>query len=110
MVAEGHFRRKREAPLTVEGCRRTLSGPSPDPSVSTALHFPRLRRRGPGGHSQTRMRAVAAGDGVHGEPLPGAVHAAGWSKTRGGEPIDAGSGAARPRVRWALIAGSQGAF
>jgi hypothetical protein len=40
MVAEGHFRRKREAPLTVEGCRRTLSGPSPDPSMSTALHFP----------------------------------------------------------------------
>jgi hypothetical protein len=30
MVAEGYFRRKREAPLTVEGCRRTLSGPSPD--------------------------------------------------------------------------------
>jgi hypothetical protein len=30
MVAEGHFQRKRGAPLTVEGCRRTLSGPSPD--------------------------------------------------------------------------------
>jgi hypothetical protein len=30
MVAEGHFQGKREAPLTVEGCRRTLSGPSPD--------------------------------------------------------------------------------
>jgi hypothetical protein len=27
-VAEGHFRRKREAPLTVEGHPRTLSGPS----------------------------------------------------------------------------------
>jgi hypothetical protein len=42
---------------------RQLSGPSPDPSVSTALHFPRLRRRGPGGHHQTRLQAVAAGDG-----------------------------------------------
>jgi hypothetical protein len=39
MVAEDHFWRKREAPLTVEGCRRTLGGPSPDPSASAALHF-----------------------------------------------------------------------
>ena len=30
MVAEDHFRRKREAPLTGEGCRRTLRGPFPD--------------------------------------------------------------------------------
>ena len=44
MVVLGHFRRKREAPLTVEGCRRTLSGPSPDPSVSTALLMHRRAR------------------------------------------------------------------
>jgi beta-lactamase class A len=30
--AKGHFRGKREAPLTVEGCRPTLSGPSVDPA------------------------------------------------------------------------------
>jgi hypothetical protein len=35
-VAKGHFRRKRKAPLTVEGCRRTLSGPSPDPSSAVS--------------------------------------------------------------------------
>jgi hypothetical protein len=39
-VAVGHFRRKREAPLTVEGHPRTLSGPSPDPGLATALHLP----------------------------------------------------------------------
>ena len=37
MVVEGHFRRKREAPLTVEGCRRTLSGPSLDLSPARTL-------------------------------------------------------------------------
>ncbi len=37
MVAAGHFRRKREAPLTVEGCRRTLSGPSPDLSPARTI-------------------------------------------------------------------------
>jgi integrase len=30
MVAEGHFRKEREAPLKVKGRRRTLSGPSLD--------------------------------------------------------------------------------
>jgi hypothetical protein len=35
-VAEGHFRRKRAAPLTVEGCRRILSGPSPEPRPAGA--------------------------------------------------------------------------
>ena len=40
-VAEGHFRRKRSAPLTVEGCPRTLSGPSLDPSLITVLCLPR---------------------------------------------------------------------
>ena len=40
-VAEGHFRKgNAKAPWTVEGRPRTLSGPSPDPSVSTALRLP----------------------------------------------------------------------
>ena len=39
MVAQGHFRRKREAPLTVEGCRRTLSGPSTDLSLAGVLNL-----------------------------------------------------------------------
>ena len=34
-VTESHFRRKCEAPLTVEGHPRTLSGPSPDPRLCT---------------------------------------------------------------------------
>ena len=52
-VAAGHFRRKREAPLTVEGHPRTLSGPSPDPWPyhGSALSR-RLRSRAPGGHCQ----------------------------------------------------------
>jgi hypothetical protein len=46
-VAEGHFRRKRKAPLTVEGCRRTLSGPSPA-RRSTSLYVSIRIRRDPG--------------------------------------------------------------
>ena len=41
-VTEGHFRRKRKAPLTAEGHPRTLSGPSPDPGLSRALPLPPL--------------------------------------------------------------------
>jgi hypothetical protein len=44
-VAGGHFRRKREASLTVEGHPRTLSGPSPDPGSAPSCHS---RRCGPG--------------------------------------------------------------
>jgi hypothetical protein len=101
MVAEGPFFRKREAPLTVEGCRRTLGGPSPDPSVSTALHFLRLRRRGLGGHRQTWMRAIAAGDwGAWG--TPGRVGVGrGVATARDGESIWRGLGGA-------LVCGSTG--
>jgi hypothetical protein len=40
-VAVGHFRRKREAPLTVEGRPRTLSGPFPDPAAARPLPLQR---------------------------------------------------------------------
>ena len=36
-VADGHFWRKREAPLTAEGGRRTLSGPSSDLSPAALI-------------------------------------------------------------------------
>ena len=49
-VAGGHFRRKREAPLTVERHPRTLSGPSPDaqalPRLCTFLPLASLWTRG----------------------------------------------------------------
>jgi hypothetical protein len=71
--------------LRPEGRARTLSGPSPDLSPARSI-APSARRDRDPGHAwrRVRVRAVAAGDGVHGEPLPGAAQAAGWSKTRGG--------------------------
>ena len=52
-VAVGHFRRKREAPLMVEGTSGHGAGhlgPGPDHGSAPSR---RLRRRGPGGHCQS---------------------------------------------------------
>ena len=37
------FPKGTQSALTVEGCRRTISGPSPDPSLTAALNLPRSR-------------------------------------------------------------------
>ena len=39
--------------LRLEGRTRTLRGPSPEPSFTSALHFLRSRRRGPGRLSES---------------------------------------------------------